>query len=214
MLITAHSGAHKTRRNSKKYFDDIAKYNVDAIEVDIYKFGKTLYLSHMPSFPSLRLPLTFAFDFIKQHNFKINCDVKQIGIVKDVLYLAQKHDVLDKIIFTGSVWPGDLKHLEHGEVYLNKSFFRLLSPRPRDVKTIARYIKTLNCQRISGINFKHTYLSDEFLAECKKHQVNVSTFVVNSEKEMDRLLQHEIVVNITTDNASKLLEKAKRIITR
>lgn len=212
MHITAHGGANKTSRNSKKFFQDISKYNVDVVEVDIWKCGKKLYLSHLPSFPCFRLPLSYAFSFIKKYDFKINCDVKQTGIVKDVLELAKKEEVLDRIIFTGSVSTKDLKHLYAGEVYLNKSFFKLLHPMSYDVKTIAAYIKKLNCPRISGINFRHTFLTDKFLSECKKHSLPISTFVVNKEKDMDRLISHQIIANITSNVPGILLEKTGTVI--
>lgn len=207
MLITAHGGAHNTSRNSKRFFNDIANYNVDVVEVDIWKCGKLLYMSHLPGIPCFKLPLSYAFKFIKKHNFKINCDVKQKGLVRYVLELAKKEDVLDRIIFTGSVSSGDIKYLTEGEVYLNKSFFKLRSPAPSDVKYMAEYIKSFECPRISGINLKYTFLSDEFLAECEKHNLKVSAFVVDDESEMDRLSKHGIVVNITSNYPSKLLEK-------
>ena len=192
MLITAHGGAHKTSRNSKRFFFDISHYNVDVVEVDIWRCGKKLYLSHLPSFPCLRLPLAYAFRFIKKYDFKINCDVKQTGLVKDVLKLAKQEDVQDRIIFTGSVSVKDLKYLDSGEVYLNKSFFKLPHPKSYD--------------------FRHTYLTDQFLAECEKHSLPISTFVVNSEKDMDRLLKYKIIANITTNLPKRLLEITNKTV--
>ena len=45
-MITAHGGALGTGRNTQAYFDNIDKYQADAIEVDIWKKGDLLYLSH------------------------------------------------------------------------------------------------------------------------------------------------------------------------
>lgn len=207
MLITAHGGAHDTSRNSKRFFSDIANYNVDVVEVDIWKCGKRLYLSHLPAIPFFRLSLSYAFRFIKEHNFKINCDVKQSGIVRDVLALAEKEGVSDRIIFTGSVAPGDIKYLSAGNVYLNKTFFNLARPAPSDVKAMAEYMRSFNCPRIMGINLRHTFLSEEFLSECVRYNLTVSTFVVNEDKEMDRLLKHKNIVNITSNYPEKVLEK-------
>ncbi|HKL73312.1 MAG TPA: hypothetical protein VJ903_00300 [Clostridia bacterium] len=207
MLITAHGGAHNTSRNSKKFFSNIALYNVDVVEVDIWKCGKKLYLSHLPAIPYFRIPLAFAFEFIKKYNFKINCDVKQKGIVKDVLFLAGQMDVLDRIIFTGSVCLHDIKHLTEGEAYLNKSFFKLRHPQPCDVKAMSECIKSCHCPNISGINLKYSYLTEDFLAECEKYNLKVSAFVVDKENEMARLLKHKIIANITSNYPYKLLGK-------
>ncbi|HOO22504.1 MAG TPA: hypothetical protein PKY53_02350 [Clostridia bacterium] len=210
ILVTAHGGAHKTFRNSKRFFAHIADWNVDVIEVDIWKCGKRLYLSHLPGPPFLRLPLRYAFRFIKEHDFKINCDVKQKGLVKHVLDLAKAEGVVDRIIFTGSVSEKDIPRLTEGEVYLNKSFFGINAPKVSDVKTMAEKIMKFGCPQIKGINLKYTFLTEEFLDECEKYGLVVSAFVVDEDAEVERLLQRRIIVNITSNYPELILERLER----
>ena len=124
MLVTAHGGSFGTGRNTEKYFQTIKDYNVDIIEVDIWKRGDLLYISHLPRlFPKLwTLPLSYVFEFVKEHRFKVNCDVKQGGLVKPVTELARSYGVEDLILFTGSVKPFEIKDVTN-EVWLNRSFF-------------------------------------------------------------------------------------------
>ncbi len=211
MLITAHGGAMKTHRNSKLFFDTIVSYAIDVIEVDIWRFKGLLYLSHLPSvFPRRCIPLSYAFDIVKRYGYKINCDVKQRHLVKDVLALAREKDVLNHIIFTGSVCAKDIQHLDEGEVYLNKSFFGIRRPVPFDVKTMKTYIDSFDNPRIKGINLKYTFCTEEFLAECARHSLAVSVFVVDNINEMQRLVRHSELANITTnypDILMRLLNK-------
>lgn len=207
MLITAHGGAFNTGRNSKLFFDTIKDYNVDVIEVDIWKSGKLLYLSHMPSLmPKRCLPLEYAFDFIAKYDFKINCDVKQRNLVKHVLELAQKKGVTERIIFTGSVCKVDIKNLSHGEVYLNKFFFTCGQIKTNNVKKMKERIDSLKCSNIKGINLKYTYCTEEFLNECQKYDLPVSVFVVDNPKEMERLAKRTELANITTNYPDKILK--------
>ena len=211
MLITAHGGAMKTHRNSKLYFDTIVSYDVDILEVDIWKFGGLLYLSHLPSlFPSRCIPLSYAFEVIAKYDYRINCDVKQKHLVKDVLTLAEKMGVLDRIIFTGSVCADDINYLNEGEVYLNKSFFGMRRPLPADVKTMKDRIDSLFNPRIKGLNLKYTFCTEEFLEECQKNALPVSVFVVDNSIEMKRLVKHTELANITTNYPDELMKLLNR----
>lgn len=216
MLVTAHGGSFDTGRNSKKYFEKICSYAVDVLEVDIWKWGRKLYLSHLPSLvPNRCLSLSYAFEIVAKYNFKINCDVKQHNLIKSVIELAKEKGVLDKILFTGNtISLTDIKNLTSGEIYLNRPFFKIRKPKPSDVKNIKDYIDSFNNPRIKGINFNHLYCTEEFLDECKSQGVAVSVFVVDSEIEQRRLAKHSELHNITTNYPDKVLELIGRTILR
>lgn len=103
MLLTAHGGALGTGRNSALYFETIKDYDADIIEVDVHKKGKLLYISHLSRlFPKKAIPLSFVFEFIKKHDFSVNCDIKRGGLAKSVLELAREMGVANRVIFTGN----------------------------------------------------------------------------------------------------------------
>ncbi len=213
MLVTAHGGALYTHRNSVQFFEKIKDYSVDIIEVDIWKCGKLLYLSHMPSvFPFMRKTLSYAFDYIKTHDFRINCDVKQRHLVKPVVELAKQKGVLERIIFTGSVCRDDILDLQGAEVYLNKSFFGLKSPKASDVKGMKSLVDSFNCSSIKGINLRYTFCTEDFLDQCRRLALPVSVFVVDKQYEMIRLTKRTELANITTNHPDTILNMLGRDI--
>ena len=211
MMITAHGGALKTGRNTQKYFDTIEAYDVDAIEVDIYKRNNHLYISHLPKlFYKKAITLEWVFEYIKTHNFRINCDVKWRGLVKPVLEIAKKIGVEEKIYFTGFVTREDLKDLDAGEAYLNAGFFKPQKPIVKDLDTIKKTLDSLNNQRVKGININYRYCSDEFLTAAKELNVPLSIFTVDNKADLLRFLSREEIANITTNIVDVALEnKAK-----
>ena len=91
-MVTAHGGAMGTGRITEAFFDNIDNYKADAFEVDIWKRGKLLYLSHFPSYISYKKKLTlrYAFEVAKEKGLKINCDLKQKGIIKKIIQRINK----------------------------------------------------------------------------------------------------------------------------
>ena len=156
MIITAHGGALNTGRNTKLYFDTIADYSVDAIEVDIYSGrGGRLYISHMPMLPwrqKRALPLSFVFEYVKEQGFKVNCDVKQKGLVKPVLDLARSLGAEEHIYFTGSVSPAEIKDLTAGEAALNVVFFGGLVPSVKTAEKFKKVIDDCQNERVKALN--------------------------------------------------------------
>ncbi len=206
MLLTAHGGALGTGRNSQKYFDVIRDFATDVIEVDIYKRGDLLYISHLPKLcPKKAITLEFVFEYIKKYDFMVNCDVKWSGLVQSVLALAKQKGVEDKIIFTGSVKKKDLPHLTMGQVYLNVGFFGI-KPRIENLETIKGIIDTQNNQRIKGLNLNYRYCTEEMLAKAQSIGLELSVFTVDDTSELERLLKHKELANITTNKIDYALD--------
>lgn len=206
MLLTAHGGALGTGRNSTKYFDVIRDFDADVIEVDIYKRGDLLYISHLPRLcPKKALSLGFVFEYIKKYDFMVNCDVKRSGLVQPVLALAKEKGVEDRIIFTGSVKKKDLPHLDAGQVYLNVGFFPQ-KPKIKNLETIKNIIDTQNNERIKGLNLNYRYCSEEMLAEADRIGLKLSVFTVDDTAELERLMKHKELANITTNKIDYALE--------
>ncbi|MDD4316297.1 MAG: hypothetical protein PHC84_03950 [Clostridia bacterium] len=211
MLLTAHGGALGTGRNSAKYFDVIRDYAANVIEVDIYKCRSLLYISHLPRlFVKKALTLGFVFEYIKKYDFMVNCDVKRPGLVKCVLELAKEKGVEDRIIFTGSVKKKDLAYLNAGQVFLNVGFFGK-KPKAENLVAIKSAIDTQNNQRIKGLNLSYKYCTEQMLAEAARIGLKLSVFTVDKTAELDRLLTHAELANITTNKIDYALEAAARL---
>lgn len=199
MLVTSHGGSFKTGRNTLRYFDTIKNYAVDVIEVDVWALGELLYISHLPRlFPKKRcLTLRYVFEYIKEHGFTVNCDVKQGGLVKRVTELAKEIGVEKQILFTGSVKEYELSDT-NGDIYLNKSFFKL-KPVGENVGLIKARIERCGAKNVKGINFNYKLLTDDFLNRCLEADVKISTFTVDDEAAQKRLLNYPAIVNMTSN---------------
>ncbi len=210
-LLTAHGGALKTGRNSPRFFEVIKDHKVDVVEVDIQKRGELLYISHLPKIfcAEACLSLAYVFDFAAQYGFKVNCDVKRKGIVKDVLALAKEKKVLDKIIFTGSVSKKDIPYLNGGIAYLNKNFFFPIRIKKENMQKIKNIITSFNNPRLVGINFKHTYLNEEVLKECQKIDLPISTFTIDNDTILEAFCKKTFLHNITTNKPDTALQYLK-----
>ncbi|MDR2267760.1 MAG: hypothetical protein LBE09_09375 [Christensenellaceae bacterium] len=213
MIITAHGGALGTGRNSQKYFDTIANYKVDAIEVDIMKRGEVLYLAHILPPISLKraIKLDYVFEFCKTHNFKVNCDVKQKFLVKPVLALAERMGATDFVYFTGTVLPEDVVNLTAGTALLNESFFNKKIPLRIDtLGEIKKYIDSFNNPRILGINIKYQYATNEFISKAKEVGLGLSLYTVDDVVALERIIKNEDKpYNVTTNLPDRAIDFLK-----
>lgn len=207
MLLTAHGGALKTGRNTPAFFQKMIEYNADVIEVDIYKKGQLLYISHLPKlFVKRALSLEFVFGYIKENNFMVNCDLKTKGLVEPVLKLAKEMQVQDKIIFTGAVTKKDIEHLKSGQAYLNAGFFFPNKIKTTNLGCVKSTIDSLNNPRIKGINISYRYCSEQFLERAKDIGLELSLFTVDDICQLKRLMSHQEIANITTNIIDKAIE--------
>lgn len=197
MMITAHGGAMNTGRNTQAYFDNIDTYKADAIEVDIWKKGNLLYLSHLPS-PfcyKKKLTLRYAFEVVKEKKIKINCDLKQTGIIRDVIELAKEIGVQDYLIFTGEARLSDSQYVDCGQVWFNRMEIKYVK---QNVKALKELLDSFSNPHFAGLNLKYTKIDDEFLQECKKYDLKLSVFTIDDEEVMKKYAK-KIDGNITTN---------------
>lgn len=211
MLLTAHSGANGTAPNTKKFFEAMKTVNADVIEVDIRRLRGEYYLTHDKSiFPKMRrfLPLSYAFDFIKQYDFLINCDLKSEGYVGCVMDLAEKMGVQDRIILTGSACnKADLNAVRFGDVYVNPEYLPQLTTE--NVGAIKERLIELG-PHVKGINISYKKMPDEFFYACAEENVPISLFTVDDEALLRKYAGFSAIKNITT----RLISQALTILGR
>jgi len=200
MLITAHGGALDSGRNSPQYFEIIKDYKVDAIEVDIYMRAGILYIAHLPKLLYRRaLPLSFVFDYLKETDFLVNCDVKRKGLVKHVAELALLHNVQDRLYFTGAVSKKDIEQATFGDIYLNASFFFPVRITAANLALIKEKIALLDNKHIKGLNLNYKSVDIAFLDKAKELELPLSLYTVDNKERLAELLAREELANITTN---------------
>ena len=207
-MITAHGGALGTGRNTRTYFDNIGVYCADAIEVDIYRKGGLLYLSHLPAPFGYRNRVTLkeAFELVGRTGHKINCDLKMRGLVGDVIRLAEEVGVTDNLIFTGAVRLTDSAQLTAGQAWLNK--IEGLPYTAANVPAIKKVLEETGNHHFAGLNINKRYGTDEFLAACRDNGVELSVFTLDDYGRLARFIEWG-VANVTT-NLPTVAEEIRR----
>lgn len=208
-MITAHGGALGTGRNSKLYFDTMKSIKPDAIEVDIMMRGDVLYLAHVLPPISLKraIKLDSVFEYCKENNFRVNCDVKRKYLAKAILSLAKKIGVTNLIYFTGEFCKEEVSDLTDGEAFVNTNFYSSkFALNVENLVSIKAYIDSFKNKLIRGINIKYQYATDEFLAKAREIGLNLSIYTVDDIEVLKRLIS-EKPSNITTN----LIDKANEM---
>ena len=206
MLLTAHSGANGTAPNTEEFFEAMKHVNADVVEVDIRRLRGEYYLTHDKTlFPKRKglLPLSYAFDFVKQYDFLLNCDLKKEGYMAYVMDQAEKMGVQERIILTGSSCDrDDLEAIRFGDLYVNPDYLPKLIPS--NVKEIKKVLKSMG-PHAKGINISYKKTPDEFFYACAEEKVPISLFTVDDEALLKKYAEFPAIVNITTRLASKAL---------
>jgi len=206
MLLTAHGGALKTGRNSKLYFDTIKNHTVDVIEVDVRRRSGRLYIAHLKAlFSKKAIPLSYVFEYIKENNLKVNCDLKEKGIIGDVIKLAEEIGVKERLIFTGFIRQSDLPKITAGEVYVNTVYYFPVFPTVGNLERIKEILDKSNNEHIAGLNLHYKFVSNDFIRKAKELRIPLSVYTVDDVTELKRLIPLNLA-NITTNIVTEALD--------
>ncbi|RSX58391.1 hypothetical protein D2E24_0270 [Bifidobacterium samirii] len=110
-MITAHSGSEGTPDNSREFFDAFIAGGVDCLEVDVRRDEHgDLCLGHdHPETSDGHGTVLLADLFAAMADFPqgaaINCDLKENGLERSVLDLADRAGIAERVIFSGTVCP-------------------------------------------------------------------------------------------------------------
>jgi glycerophosphoryl diester phosphodiesterase len=210
-MITAHGGALNTGRNTKKYFELMANLNADAIEVDIRSKKGELFLghTHIPFMKKNRIPFSYVLEFCKKYNKRVNCDVKEKGLVKPIQQMAEAMGIEHLIYFTGSVSQDQVKDLGKCELYVNDTF---LLPKfiitSSNLPKIKEYLDSFNSPSLKGLNVNCLYVSKKVCLEAKALGLGVSIYTVDDEQALEELVNMDFD-NVTTNKIDVALTKRK-----
>lgn len=102
-MITAHAGAEDTVPNSMESICALCGLGVDAIEVDVRRVGGKLVLSHdVPADGEVRAALEDCLCEAARHgDLKVNLDLKEFGLVRDVAEWVERCGMKGRVILTG-----------------------------------------------------------------------------------------------------------------
>ncbi|WP_225742982.1 hypothetical protein [Marinilactibacillus sp. Marseille-P9653] len=126
MLLTAHSGSDATPNNSLEYIDKMIDYNIDCLELDVRRAQNgQLYLSQDPIYSldltSCLLNLDTVFKYIAKRSsrIRIKCNLKEKGLEAEVQWTAEKRELFDQVVFSGTVEPSHLFVWDRDKIFYN-----------------------------------------------------------------------------------------------
>lgn len=215
MLLTAHSGSDATPNNSLEYIDKMIDYNVDCLEIDVRRAQNgQLYLSHdtiySPESIGCLLDLDTAFKYIAKRSskIKINCDLKEKGLEAEVQWTAEKREVFDQVIFSGTVEPSHLSMWDRDKIFYN---IENCLPNIYTVKELKKaHFDVLHyfCRKykLHTLNLYYGYCSKEWIELCHQNNLQLSVWTVDN-LEMIQAFAQQDLYNVTTKRAIEYIEK-------
>lgn len=207
--VTAHTGCEGTDDNTLETIHAGAAAGADIVEIDLHFLPDgTPVLKHDEPKASEAgtLPtLDAAFEVLASLDVKMNVDVKSTDNIPAVLTLAEKHNVKDKIFFTG-VEEKDVDAIKAGApgvgYFLNIDVNKRKNTDPQYLSSLVDKVK--DCGAL-GINLNFKGCSKELVDAFRQEKLPVSLWTANSKSEMYRCLALE-PDNITTRKPSLLHE--------
>lgn len=219
-LITAHSGADATPANSMEFAQYALASDADAIEVDVRRQpgGNALILSHDAPGDGAQTLLQQVFEKAAgQASVRVNCDLKELGLESQVVALANRMGILDRLIFSGTVDPTNLRDLPilGQQVYWNidEQIPALYARCQRDPAYALEAAEEM-CRRcaqfgVQTINAYEGLVDDRFLDILCSHHIAVSVWTVDDEARLAYFLSRG-VRNITTRRLTAALSMRRQ----
>jgi len=201
---TAHTGCVDTEDNSLESIEIGAKYGAHIVEFDLnfLKDGTAVLAHDEPKGNEITLDLAFK-KVSEYENLKVNVDAKSVANLKEVVNLAEKHGISDRIFYTG-ISKEDVetvkKYSPEVPYYLNVDVENSKKQTPEYLQSLVDEVK--GCGAI-GINFNKDNATKELVDIFHENDLLVSIWTVNEEKKMYEIL-HLAPDNITTRNPDKM----------
>ncbi len=200
-IITAHSGAENTENNSLHSVEVLIAGKADALEVDVRKnLQGELILSHDRDESgeyagAVTLEKVFKLAAMRPC-YKINCDLKETDLERDVLAVAEK------VGFGGLIYTGNVSEEIAADPVMRKKaelFFNY-----EDYHTMEQAVIECKKYGFCGVNPHYSFCTDEFIACMNENNLKISAWTVDDEAAIERLLKKGIY-NITTNKVTSAI---------
>jgi len=209
-IITAHSGCEGTPDNSLEHIRTAIASGADAFEIDIHTGDNgVLILTHDAPDGSDKIPtLAEAFELTAAHPAVcVNCDLKEEFLKAPVIALAKEYGLESRIVFTGSYNMGELPDLARSDA---DWWINIWNGTPGQIDLAYE-----NFAKLGGeyrvLNHHHSLVNDEFAHRAEKAGYYLSSWTVNDEETLRRMMKYPQIVNITTRKPKLALEIRKEI---
>lgn len=197
-LITAHSGCEGTAPNSIEHIKSAIASGADFIEIDVRKSAEGyLYLYHdKPEDPSECVRFSDFLDLLADSWLCVNNDMKEPGLVGEVMKAADEKGLASRMYFTGEANDSSAEIQKWG----NEFVYSIWS-NGNDIDLIKETLDKSKELGFTAINMPHGMINDETYKMITDAGCNCSAWTCDSEDVIRRMLEYGIR-NITTRKPS------------
>lgn len=213
MMITAHSGSDGMIDNSKDFIQVMLRSSVEAFEIDCQLAADgTLYLNHDESeeyeqFLTLETVLKWMKESVNK-SIKINIDCKNSLIGPLAVACAQRFDLVDRIILSGSLVIEDFSPDFRAQLFYNfENCFNYSQPFNCD--SVEKILSDIYLRGIRVIQFNYQFVDPDLVRVVQRYNITISVWTVNDNSAIDYFLEMG-VTNVTSRNALAYLEHKER----
>lgn len=212
--ITAHTGCEDTPDNSLESIDKSFESGADIFEVDVW-FDKSRVPILTHDDPAGGEPsLEDAFRRLVQYkSMRCNIDIKRTDNLREILCLAEKHGVFDRIFYTGI--NGDYVEAVRNSTpeipyYLNMD---VIPPEEQTAGYLLSLVEKVKSCGAIGINCRYDNATQKLVDIFHQNGLLVSLWTVDEESDMLKVLSLS-PDNITTRKPGKLKNVIKSHINK
>ncbi len=184
---TAHTGCVGTPANSLESIDVAVEHKSDIVEFDLnFTADEKAVLSHdVPEGNEISLDEAFR-KVASFENLKVNVDVKTTKHLELVKPLAEKHGILDRILYTGITkeMVEDAKNKSPGVTY----YLNINVKKFQTKKYLAKLVDEVRDCGAVGINFNKKSATKKLVEFFQENGLLVSIWTADNEKDILRLL--------------------------
>ncbi len=206
-IVTAHSGAFNTPDNSMEFVEYSLSQNVEAIEVDVRLNNENiLVLSHDELSGEGQETLKAVFQKISTSSVLVNCDLKESDLEIPVYTLAKEYNILDRLIFSGTVDIGRYMTINDNRtrVFLNiEEYIPNLEEKCKKDFAFAAASMEKMCRicKESGIryiNINYLLAKPHIIDIARANKMSLSLWTVNNKEDFLKFYNTDGIINITT----------------
>lgn len=213
-MITAHSGADSLPDNSLAFVRHALASAADAFEIDVRRAPSgELRLGHDAADGALPA-LSEVFSLLADTPDKrINCDLKEPGLQKQVCALAREYGLEGRLILTGTTdaaaYAASPSLRETAELWLNAEmvvpdvYEKALDADFRR-RAAGEVIAFCRCFALTTVNLHYRLAESEFGATMTEAGLALSVWTVNDEADIRRFLDGGVFA-LTTRNLAAAL---------
>lgn len=203
--ITAHSGADGTPDNSLAFVRYALASGADALEVDVRRRPDdgALVLAHDEAGAGAPLLEQALACIAQQADMRVNCDLKEPGLERPVRALARRAGLEERLVYSGTVDPRQLRDAPAGAVFWNiDEQIPALYERCRETPAFRWQAAEEMCRlcAAAGVRTVNVYeglVDDRFLEILDGYGMGASVWTVQQEARLVYFLSRG-VRNITT----------------